>query len=70
MVILGYNVSDEPIRAREKCYPPVWLMLITIITIITIELYCDQCLPIGIYNHKQNRNKYILLFSTGDEDYF
>ena len=21
-------MSDEPIRAREKCYPPVWLILI------------------------------------------
>ena len=20
-------MSDEPIRAREKCYPPVWLIL-------------------------------------------
>ena len=22
-------MSDEPIRACEKCYPPVWLILIT-----------------------------------------
>ena len=26
-----YTVSDEPIRAREKCYPAVWLMLISYI---------------------------------------
>ena len=25
-------MSDEPIRAREKCYPPVWLILIRNIT--------------------------------------
>ena len=25
--ILGYTVPDEPIRARKKCYPPVWLVL-------------------------------------------
>ena len=25
--MLGYTVSDEPIRAREK-YPPVWLILV------------------------------------------
>ena len=24
--MLGYTVSDKPIRAREKCYPPVWLI--------------------------------------------
>ena len=24
-------MSDEPIRAREKCYPPVWLILKTTI---------------------------------------
>ena len=29
MNILGYTVFDEPVRAREKCYPPVWLILIT-----------------------------------------
>ena len=28
VVILGYTVSDEPIRAREKCYPSVWLIVI------------------------------------------
>ena len=29
--MLGYTMSDEPIRAREKCYPPVWLILKAII---------------------------------------
>ena len=29
MNILEYTASDEPIRVREKCYPPVWLILIT-----------------------------------------
>ena len=27
VVILGYNVSDEPIRARKRHYPSVWLIL-------------------------------------------
>ena len=36
-------MSDEPITAREKCYPPVWLILIiiivTVIAVITIILH-------------------------------
>ena len=31
MVILGYSESDEPIRAREQCYPLVWLILVSFI---------------------------------------
>ena len=28
MLYYKYTVSDEPMRTREKCYPPVWLLLI------------------------------------------
>ena len=36
-----YTVSDEPVRAREKCYPPVWLTLKLVYP--GLQNFCCKC---------------------------
>ena len=42
-------MSDEPIRAREKCYPPVWLILNTNILLNTGYLVTLVLQPASVY---------------------
>ena len=42
VVVLGYIVSDEPTRVREKCYQLVWLILIYSLFYRVIEPYASS----------------------------
>ena len=48
VVILGYTVSDEPITAREKLYPSVWLKLTVVITSALLPVVCFGLLSINL----------------------